>query len=140
MIPYIKTAEFIVVTGAGALAAVEWLCVDPLTDDVRCTRFNDCLFVNAEKYARILREIASDTGRPSIIAPVNKGRAMAMIAVADLQVVAPDRTGRLWLVSRDQETLSACLPGPSMNPLRFSFGAKPGWWPQAKRNIRANHA
>jgi hypothetical protein len=138
MIPYLKTAEFVVVTGAGALAAVEWLCVDPLTDDVRCTRFNDCLFVNAEKYAWKMREIANDTGRPSIIAPVNKGRARAMIVVADLLVAASGETGRVWLVSRDQETLWACLPGTSMNPLRFSFGAKPGWWPQAKRNIRAN--
>jgi hypothetical protein len=126
MIPYLKAAEFVVVTGAGALAAVEWLCVDPLTDDVRCTRFNDCLFVNAEKYARIMRKIASNTGRPSIIAPMKKGRAMAMIAVADLQVVAPDQTGPVWLIPRDQEALSVCLPVTPMNPSRFPVGANPG--------------
>jgi len=79
-IPYLKTAELVVVSGAGALAAVERLYVDPVTGDVHLTRFNDCLLVDPAKYARIMRKITTDTGRPSIIAPLNKGRAKAMIA------------------------------------------------------------
>ena len=119
MIPYVKTAKLVIVTGAGAVAAVDRLYVDPVTDDVCYTRFIDCHLVDPNKYARIMRRVANDTGRPSIIAPLNKGRAMAMIAVADLHILAPDETGRVWLIPTAR---SVCLPGPPKNP---SVGAKP---------------
>jgi hypothetical protein len=141
-IRYLKTAELVVVTGAGATAAVKWLCMEPLTGEVPFTQFNDCLFVNPAKYARIMRRIANDTGRPSIIAPLNKGRAVLMIDVADLYVVEAD--GRRPVPGADAPRNIRGAPAQrpdraaSRRSARLSASAKCGRrWPPRVRDPKA---
>lgn len=110
MIPYLKSAELIAVTGEMASTATDRLRVDGATDGVRCTVFFDSVYVEPALMAAVMRQVAREIGEASIIQPFPY-RAAAMIRLADLHVFAPADTGnRVWLIPRDGNAFSVTLP------------------------------
>lgn len=110
VIPLLKSAELIVVTGELAFTAIERLLVDAATGGLRCAVFCDCVYIDPVTFAAVMRGAAQDIGEPSIINPL-PSRAAALIRRADLHIVAPANTGNnVWLIPRDGNAFSVSLP------------------------------
>ena len=130
MIPYFKSTELIVVTGELAYTAIDALRGDAATGGIRCTLFNDCVFIHPYNFAQVMRETAREIHEPSIVRPLPR-RASAMIRLADLHVIAPaDTDERVWLIPRDGHAFSLTLVG-GHDPVKFAalpMSQTLKWW------------